>query len=858
VGDEKLRLRGVTYGTFRPGADESPWPSVSRVTDDLEMMSAAGINALRTYSPPPTWLLDAAHDRGIRVLVGLPWEQHIAFLERRAVARSIAARVSDGVRLCSGHPAVLGYAIGNEIPASIVRWHGRLAVENFIERLHDRLKRIDANALVTYVNYPTTEYLQLPFLDFACFNVYLETPDDLAAYIRRLQHLAGDRPLVLGELGLDSRRDGEAAQAEALRWQLETAVAQGCAGTFVFAWTDEWHRSGQDIENWDFGLVTRSRNPKPALETVSQAYTAPVDRREQDWPRISVVICTYNGERWLPGCFEALSRVDYPDWEAIVVSDGSVDRSVELARDRPGVRLIESTENRGLASARNLGLGAATGEIVAYLDDDARPDADWLRQLALAFQCSSHAAIGGPNLAPPDDGPVAQCVAAAPGGPVHVLVDDDLAEHIPGCNMAIRRDCLEVIGGFDPRYWIAGDDVDLCWRLQREGYTIGFSPAAVVWHHRRASVRRYLKQQYEYGKAEGLLHEKWPERYNRLGHLSWHGRVYGRGSDGPTVGRRARIHYGSWGSRLFQSIYESDLPGGAFRWLPALPESYLLLAALTVLGLLGLEWPPLLVVLPFVAVGLFAVVLSAMTSTAAATRSWRCRSRAARWAMVGLTILLHLLQPMARLAGRLRGGVSPWRRRCSSTYSWPWPRKTKIWSEHWRPAEDWLASVESRLQSTCHAVARGGDLDRWDLQVRGGALGVVRLLFAVEEHGQGRQVARFRWWPRYSRGLVGALSTLITLGAAALLGGSMAIGGALGAMALILVAFGVRDCAAAAGSVVGAVSEPLRQPVSHPIAEPMPEPVVRPIVVSAPAPRGREGRLFWGDETPSAGQRVES
>ncbi|HKO28451.1 MAG TPA: glycosyltransferase, partial [Solirubrobacteraceae bacterium] len=763
MGSEKLHVRGVTYGTFRPGEDESPWPPRPKVADDLDMMAAAGINALRTYVPPPAWLLDAAHDRGLRVLVGLPWEQHVAFLERRAIGRSIAARVSDNVRLCAGHPAVLGYAVGNEIPASIVRWHGRVAVESFIERLYDRLKRIEADALVTYVNYPTTEYLQLPFLDFACFNVYLETPAAFSAYIRRLQHLVGDQPLVLAELGLDSRRHGEEAQAEALRWQIDTAVAQGCAGTFVFAWTDEWHRSGSDIEDWDFGLVTRSRHPKPALDAVTQVYTVPADRRGQGWPRMSVVVCTYNGERWLPGCLDALSRIDYPNWEAIVVSDGSVDGTVELARERRGVRLIESTENRGLAAARNLGFGAATGEIVAYLDDDARPDADWLRQLALAFERSSHAAIGGPNLAPPDDGTVAQCVAAAPGGPVHVLVDDDLAEHIPGCNMAIRRDCLEAIGGFDPRYWIAGDDVDLCWRLQREGYTIGFSPAAVVWHHRRGSVRSYLKQQYEYGKAEGQLHKKWPERYNRLGHLTWHGRVYGRGSGGPTVGRRARIHYGSWGSRLFQSIYESDLPGGAFRWLPALPESYLLLGALTVLGLLGLEWPPLLVVVPFLAVGLAAVLVSAVARTGAATRTWRCRSRAARWTMIALTILLHTLQPMARLAGRLRGGVSPWGRRCSSAYSLPRRRHAQIWSEHWRPAEDWLASIESRLQSTCHAVARGGDSDRWDLQVRGGALGVVRVLFALEEHGQGQQLARFRWWPRYSRVLVGAVSAMVVL-----------------------------------------------------------------------------------------------
>ena len=70
---------------------------------------------------------------------------------------------------------------------------------------------------------------------------------------------------------------------------------------------------------------------------------------------------------------------------------------------------------------------------------------------------------------PPDDPWMAQCVARAPGGPTHVLLDDRVAEHVPGCNMAFRRDALLAIGGFNPVYLRAGDDVDVCWRLQAKG-----------------------------------------------------------------------------------------------------------------------------------------------------------------------------------------------------------------------------------------------------------------------------------------------------------------------------------------------------------------------------------------------------
>src|SRR6185295_12734626 len=123
-----------------------------------------------------------------------------------------------------------------------------------------------------------------------------------------------------------------------------------------------------------------------------------------------------------------LRQMDYPDYEVILVDDGSTDDSAAIAREF-GVRVL-STENRGLSAARNTGLEAATGEIVAYIDDDAFPDPHWLTYLAVTFRSTSHAAVGGPNIAPPGDGDIAECVVNAPGGPVHVLITDTEAEHI--------------------------------------------------------------------------------------------------------------------------------------------------------------------------------------------------------------------------------------------------------------------------------------------------------------------------------------------------------------------------------------------------------------------------------------------
>ena len=119
--------------------------------------------------------------------------------------------------------------------------------------------------------------------------------------------------------------------------------------------------------------------------------------------------------------------------------------------------------------------------------------------------------------------------------------------------MAFRRSALLEIGGFDERFRVAGDDVDVCWSLQKQGRKLGFSPAAVVWHHRRSTIRGYWRQQRGYGRAEALLEQKWPEKYNAAGHVSWAGRVYGNGffTVFPHAGR---IYQGQWGTAPFQTV----------------------------------------------------------------------------------------------------------------------------------------------------------------------------------------------------------------------------------------------------------------------------------------------------------------
>ena len=128
-----------------------------------------------------------------------------------------------------------------------------------------------------------------------------------------------------------------------------------------------------------------------------------------------MVVCAYNAADTLEDNLTSLDNLTYPDYEVILVNDGSRDATSEIARRHARVRVIE-IPNGGLSAARNVGLSEATGEIVAYTDADTRVDRDWLTYLVQPFLTSDVVGSGGPNVVPPDDPPMAQCIARAPGG----------------------------------------------------------------------------------------------------------------------------------------------------------------------------------------------------------------------------------------------------------------------------------------------------------------------------------------------------------------------------------------------------------------------------------------------------------
>jgi hypothetical protein len=387
---------------------------------------------------------------------------------------------------------------------------------------------------------------------------------------------------------------------------------------------------------------------------------------------------------------------------------------------------------------------------------------------------------------PPGDNWIAQCVAASPGGPAHVLLADQDAEHIPGCNMAFRKAALQAIDGFDVRYRTAGDDVDLCWRLTERGYTLGFRAGAMVWHHRRGEVKTYWRQQVGYGRAEALLEAKWPERYNAFGHTTWAGSIYGAGLSRAWNLRRPRIYQGSWGLAPFQRLYEA--PVGTFDSLILMPEWYLGAALLGVFALAGAFWAPLWFAIPSFALAALAPIALAVTNAARVRFPYAARDTRERLLRRPLTAYLHAMQPLARLHGRLKHGLTPWRNRSDVRFAAPLPWTRQLWCDRGRPAEERIDMIERDLKSRGARVRRGGDFDRWDLELAGGPFAAARMQLAIEEHGGGSQFVRLRARPRVSWA-VSALALLFAGLAVTAARDSVVAAALLGALASALAAW---------------------------------------------------------------------
>jgi GT2 family glycosyltransferase len=224
---------------------------------------------------------------------------------------------------------------------------------------------------------------------------------------------------------------------------------------------------------------------------------------------ISIVIAAKNAEQTLAKCLNALFEQDYPDFEVIVVNDGSSDKTEAIVGGYPGLKVLR-TSGVGRSEARNLGVKEARGSYIAFTDADCMVNPDWLNELLKGFTSNGVAAAGGIQRSPSDETwfgkKVHQFLSSCGFFTNYMQSFRDIREvtHNASCNVIYLKSAYANEGGFSSDFG-AGEDPDLDHRLRKRGYRIFFNPKAIVYHYRAKTLRLFWNMMHRYGAAQGKL-----------------------------------------------------------------------------------------------------------------------------------------------------------------------------------------------------------------------------------------------------------------------------------------------------------------------------------------------------------------
>lgn len=211
-------------------------------------------------------------------------------------------------------------------------------------------------------------------------------------------------------------------------------------------------------------------------------------------PKVSIVINTYNRARCLENALKAARDQAYADFEIIVVNGPSTDHTAEiLGRWAPLIK-CETCAEANLSMSRNIGVAAAAGEIVAFMDDDAAPHPNWLTRLAAAYSDPAAGAAGGFTLDASGSRYQVRKTLCDRNGAAYSVSPffDERPLNFPGtpfypsllgANSSFRRAALAQIGGFDHGFAYLLDETDVCLRLVDAGWKVVYVPDALVQHH---------------------------------------------------------------------------------------------------------------------------------------------------------------------------------------------------------------------------------------------------------------------------------------------------------------------------------------------------------------------------------------
>lgn len=238
-------------------------------------------------------------------------------------------------------------------------------------------------------------------------------------------------------------------------------------------------------------------------------------------PPISVVVCTRDRPDLLTRCLESIRKLNYPDYEVVVVDNASKSSDTREVAERAGARCVRE-ERPGLDSARNRGIASTRHAIIVFTDDDVEVDRQWLRGIASGFDDPSVQCVSGFVMPARMDTQAELLFELCYDGmgkgtyprrwdPARMKRRELIGAHHVGigANMAFRRTLLDALGGFDPALDVGteshgGGDLDILHRALIHGAVVRYEPHAIVRHHHRRDMQALKRQHYDNGRAFGV------------------------------------------------------------------------------------------------------------------------------------------------------------------------------------------------------------------------------------------------------------------------------------------------------------------------------------------------------------------
>ncbi|MDV2494992.1 MAG: glycosyltransferase [bacterium] len=232
-------------------------------------------------------------------------------------------------------------------------------------------------------------------------------------------------------------------------------------------------------------------------------------------PFVSIIVPVLNGEQTIRECLVSLLKMDYPveRREILVVDNGSTDRTAEIVMSFP-IRYLQE-ERRGSFSARNKGIEASKGEVLAFTDADCLVTAGWLRELVQGFDSEEVGVVVGETVSYPPKTLAERYMAMRKPLQQMWNLSYPVSPWFATSSVALRRKVFDNIGLFDPQI-LTGEDVDISWRFfQNKNFKLVHRPKSVVFHRHRVTTWGLFKQYQGYGYGRAILSRKY------RGKLSW-------------------------------------------------------------------------------------------------------------------------------------------------------------------------------------------------------------------------------------------------------------------------------------------------------------------------------------------------